>query len=127
MTVEQSSGHPVGKVRSAVAVILLSLITLGIYALYWEYSSFKELKAYSNEGIGGGLGLLFAILLGIVNAFMLPLEVGRLYSREGQPEPVTALTGFWVFLPLVGWIIWVVKTQGRMNDFWIAHGATGPA
>ena len=127
MTVEQSPGHPVGKVRPAVAVILLSLITLGIYALYWEYSSFKELKAYSNEGIGGGLGLLFAILLGIVNAFMLPLEVGRLYSREGQPEPVTALTGFWVFLPLVGWIIWVVKTQGRMNDFWIAHGATHPA
>ena len=127
MTVEQSPGHPVGKVRPAVAVILLSLITLGIYALYWEYSSFKELKAYSGEGIGGGLGLLFAILLGIVNAFMLPLEVGKLYSREGKPEPVTALTGFWVFLPFVGWIIWVVKTQGRLNDFWIAHGATTPA
>jgi hypothetical protein len=104
-------------------VILLSIITLGIYALYWEYASFKELKVYSGEGIGGGLGLLFAILLGIVNAFMLPLEVGRLYAREGQPEPVTALTGFWVFLPIVGGIIWVVKTQGRLNDFWLAHGA----
>ena len=104
-------------------MILLSIITLGIYALYWEYASFKELKVYSGEGIGGGLGLLFAILLGIVNAFMLPLEVGRLYAREGQPEPVTALTGFWVFLPIVGGIIWVVKTQGRLNDFWLAHGA----
>jgi len=111
-------------VRIPVAVILLSIITLGIYALYWEYSSFKELKAYSGEGIGGGLGLLFAILLGIVNAFMLPLEVGKLYAREGQPEPVTAVTGFWVFLPIVGGIIWVVKTQGRLNDFWVAHGAT---
>jgi hypothetical protein len=124
MTVAQSTGGPVGTVRTPVAVILLSIITLGIYALYWEYSSFKELKAYSGEGIGGGLGLLFAILLGIVNAFMLPLEVGKLYARKGQPEPVTAVTGFWVFLPIVGGIIWVVKTQGRLNDFWVAHGAT---
>jgi Domain of unknown function (DUF4234) len=123
MTVEQSTRGSVGNVRSPVAVILLSIITLGIYALYWEYSSFKELKRYSGEGIGGGLGLLFAILLGIVNAFMLPHEVGKLYAREGQPEPVSALTGFWVFLPIVGGIIWVVKTQGRLNDFWLAHGA----
>jgi len=111
----------VGTVRSPVAVILLSLITLGIYALYWQYSSFKELKEYSGEGIGGGLGLLFAFLLGIVNVFLLPAEVGHLYGREGQEEPVSGLTGFWVFLPLVGGIIWVVKVQGRLNAFWEAH------
>lgn len=126
MTVSPSPGRTVGKVRSSVAVILLSLITLGIYALYWQYESFKELKAYAGEGIGGGLGLLFAILVGIINAFMLPLEVGRLYGREGQPEPVSALTGFWVLLPFVGWIIWVVRTQGRLNDFWTAHAGTSP-
>jgi hypothetical protein len=122
MTIAHPPG-PVGHVRSPLAVILLSIITLGIYALYWQYSSFKELKEYSGEGIGGGLGLLFAILVGIVNAFMLPHEIGRLYSREGQSEPVSALTGFWVFLPIVGGIIWVVKTQGRLNDLWLARGA----
>ncbi len=90
---------------------------------YWEYASIKELKTYSGEGIGGGLGLLFAFLLSIVNAFLLPLEIGRLYGRDGQPEPVTGLTGFWVLLPLVGGIIWVFKVQGRLNDFWRAHGA----
>ena len=36
----------VGKIRSPVVVILLSLVTLGIYALYWQYASFKEMKAY---------------------------------------------------------------------------------
>ena len=122
MTVDQVPRGPVGQVRSPVAVILLSVITLGIYALYWEYSSFKELKAFAGEGIGGGVGLLFAILLGIVNAFLLPHEVGRLYARDGRAEPVTALTGFWVLLPIVGGIIWVVKSQGRLNDFWLAHG-----
>jgi hypothetical protein len=114
----------VGKIRNPLAVILLSIITLGIYGLYWEYSSFKELKDYSGEGIGGGLGLLFAILLGIVNAFVLPHEVGRLYSKTGAAPPVTAMTGFWVILPIVGGIIWVFKTQGRLNDYWAAQGAT---
>ena len=115
--VAQATGAP-GHVRNPVAVILLSIITIGIYALYWEYASFKELKEYSREGIGGWLGLLFAILLSIVNAFLLPLEVGRLYTRTGRPAPVSALTGFWVLIPIVGGIIWVVKVQGRLNDYW---------
>lgn len=115
--VAPATGTP-GHVRNPVAVILLSIITIGIYALYWEYASFKELKEYSREGIGGWLGLLFAILLGIVNAFVLPLEVGRLYTRTGRPAPVSARTGFWVLIPIVGGIIWVVKVQGRLNDYW---------
>lgn len=116
----------VGKVRNSVVVILLSIITLGIYALYWQYASFKEFRAYSGEGIGGGLGLLFAFLLGIVNVFLLPSEVGHLYGREGRQQPVSGLTGFWVFLPLIGGIIWLVKTQGRLNQFWQSHGAVAP-
>ncbi len=62
--------------------------------------------------------MLFAFLLSIVNAFMLPHEIGSLYARAGRAEPVTGLTGFWVILPIVGGIIWVFKTQGRLNDFW---------
>ncbi len=114
----------VGKLRSPVTVILLSIITLGIYSLYWQYASFKEIKDHAGEGIGGGLGLVFAILLGIVNVFLLPHEVGRLFLRAGRPEPVSALTGFWVLIPIIGGIIWVVKTQGRLNEYWEERGAT---
>ena len=113
----------VGKIRSPVVVILLSLVTTGIYGLYWQYATFKEMKAYAGEGIGGGLGLLFAFLLGIVNVFLMPHEVGNLYVREGKEAPVSALTGFWVLIPIVGGIIWVVKVQGRLNEVWEEHGA----
>jgi Domain of unknown function (DUF4234) len=113
----------VGKLRTPLAVILLSIITLGIYGLYWQYATFKEMKEYSGEGIGGGVGLVFAILLGIVNIFLMPAEVGGLYGREGQEKPVSGLTGFWILLPFVGWIVWVVKTQGHLNHYWEAHGA----
>lgn len=116
-----TTGTP-GRIRSPWAVVGLSIITLGIYALYWQYATFKELRAYSGAGIGGGLGLLFAILLGIVNVFLMPAEVGELYASDGRPAPVSWLTGFWVLIPFVGWVIWVVRTQGRLDDFWRDHG-----
>jgi hypothetical protein len=116
----------IGKERSPVTVILLTLVTLGIYGLYWQYASFKELKDYSGEGVGGGVGLILAIFIGIVNAFLLPSEVGNLFKREAQEPPVSGLTGFWVLIPLLGFIIWVVKIQGRLNEFWTAHEGAAP-
>jgi len=106
-----------------LTVILLTIITLGIYGLYWQYCAFKDLKVYSGEGIGGGLGLVLAIFIGIVNIFLMPMEIGNIYKREGKEEPVSALTGLWVLIPLVGWFIWIVKVQGRLNELWTAAGA----
>jgi len=121
--VPDQTGKVVGKARNPWIVIILSIITIGIYALYWQFATFKEMKDYSARGIGGGLGLLFAILVGIVNIFLMPSEVGNLYAADGKEKPVTGLTGFWALIPIVGGIIWVVKTQGRLNDYWVAHGA----
>ena len=118
------AGGKIGSVRNSGAVILLTIITLGIYGLYWQYSVFKDLKEYSGEGIGGGIALLFAFLIGIVNIFLLPSEIGGMYSRDGQEPPVTGVTGCWIFLPLVGWFIWLVKVQSRMNEFWESHSAS---
>jgi hypothetical protein len=118
------ASRPLGKIRNSVTVILLTIVTIGIYGLVWQYKTFQEMKDYSGQGIGGGIGLLLAIVFSIANVFIMPNEVGNLYAAEGQPKPVSAVTGFWVFIPLAGYIIWVVKTQGALNRFWAAHGAT---
>ena len=115
--------RPVGKVRSVLVIILLSIVTLGIYALAWQYLTFREMKDYSGAGVGGGLGLFFAIILAFVNWFLMPSEVGNLYALDGHDRPVSGLTGFWLLLPLIGGIIWLVKTQHALNRYWIAHGA----
>jgi hypothetical protein len=117
----------VGMFRSPVTVILLSLVTCGIYFLYWTYKVFQEMKDYSGEGVGGVVGLVIGILISIVNVFLIPSEVGKMYERSGQESPVHGTTGFWTLIPLVGFIIWVVKVQGALNDYWEARGAVRPA
>jgi len=117
-----SSGH-VGQVRNPAAVIIFSIITLGIYTLYWYYVVFDDLKQRTNNGVGGLVGLILGLCLSIVNVFLLPSEIGNMYAQEGLEKPVTGLTGFWVLIPLVGFIIWFVKVQNAMNRRWEASGA----
>jgi hypothetical protein len=72
---------------------------------------------------GGPIGLVIGILIGIVNAFLIPSEVGNIFAKAGQPKPVSGPTGFWTFIPLIGLIIWVIKVQNALNDRWETAGA----
>jgi hypothetical protein len=110
--------RPVGVHRNVGVVIILSIVTIGIYSIYWQYRSFKEMKAFSGNGVGGAVGLVLAIFVGIVNLFLLPAEVGNLYAGGGQRRPISGLTGFWVLIPLAGGFIWLIKVQSNLNRFW---------
>jgi hypothetical protein len=114
-----------GKQRNPLAVIGLSIITLGIYGLVWLYKTYQEMKDWSGEGVGGAVGLILGIIpfVSIATLFVLPSEVKNLYEREGREAPVTAATGCWVLLPFVGGLVWLFKVQGALSDFWRSKGA----
>jgi hypothetical protein len=114
----------VGQQRKPLTVILLTLVTCGIYGLWWYFRNFDDMKDYSGEGVGGLLGLLLAIFCGIVAVFLLPAEIGNLYERDGKDKPISALTAFWNLIPIVGWFIYIYKVQGHLNDFWASKGGT---
>ena len=116
----------IGKQRSTGTCILLAIVTLSIYAFVWTYSTAKEMKDHSGTGLGGGLALLIYILVSPVTFFLHPNEVAGLYKRAGQPEPVSALTGLWILLPIAGPIVWFVKVNGALNTYW-ANAAPRPA
>jgi len=101
-------------------VILLMLITLGIYALYWIFITFAELRAHRGTGVSGIVGLLLALVP--VSIFLLPSYIGNMYADAGRPKPMTGLTGLWALVPLVGSLIWVIKVQGALNRYWGAAG-----
>ena len=114
---------PVGKIRNPWAVIIFSIITIGIYTLYWTYQVFRELKEHTGQGVGPVIALIIEILINVVNLFLLPSEIGNMYAAEGQEKPVSGVAGFWNLIPLVGTIIWFIKVQGTLNRHRESHGA----
>lgn len=104
--------------RSPAAVIIFSIITLGIYALYWYYQVGREMREYNGSGLGPVLNLILAIFLTVVLLFTVPNDVRATYEKAGREPSISALTAFWNLIPLVGWIIWVVKVQGHLNRLW---------
>jgi hypothetical protein len=115
----------VGTIRSTGTCILLTIVTLGIYTWFWYFKTHDEMKQHSGTGLGGAVALILAIFVGIVMPFLTSHEVGGLYERRGQATPVSAATGLWILLPLVGSIVWFVKTNGALNDYWRSVGAQG--
>jgi hypothetical protein len=116
---------PIGRPRGVAFVIVLSIVTFGIYHLYWVYKSFDEMQRHTRQGIGGVLALVIAILLGIVIWFVMPSEVGRMYRDDGRVGPMTGWTGLWVLLPIVGWFVWVIKIQRALNAYWESKAVAG--
>lgn len=127
-TAMMPASGPVGQVRSTGTCILLTIVTLGIYTWVWYFKTHEEMKRHTGEGLGGGVALILAIFISIVMPFLTPNEVGRLYERRGQQPPVTAVTGLWFLLLgwffLVGAIVWFVKVNGALNDYWRSVGAS---
>ncbi len=121
--------RPLGQPRGVGFGILMTIVTIGIYGYYWSYKTFEELKNYRNgQGIGGALGLILMFVGGsIAIPFIAGSEVGNLFAEDGREKPVTGLTGLWILLPILGAIIWFVKLQGNLNDFWHSKGAGGAA
>jgi hypothetical protein len=121
--------RPLGQPRGVGFGILMTIVTIGIYGYYWSYKTFEELKNYRNgQGIGGALGLILMFVGGsIAIPFIAGSEVGNLFAEDGREKPVTGLTGLWILLPILGAIIWFVKVQGNLNDFWHSKGAGGAA
>lgn len=114
---------PLGKPEKIGMQILLSLVTFGLYGIYWAYKSHEEVKQHSGEGIGGAIGALIYCVAGIVTLFLLPLEIKKMYERDGRQSPVGAATAFWI---LLFGIPWYVKCQRALNDYWISKGVPAP-
>ena len=115
---------PVGRTRSIGLSILWAVLTFGIYTFVWTYKTHEEIKRYSGNGIGGVLGLVVYLLVSPVTFFVVPSEVRYMYEDvDGGKSPVRGIHGLWFLLPLIGSIIWFVKVQGALNDYWVSKGA----
>ncbi len=113
-----------GKPRSVWLVLLLTIVTFGIWTLVWSYQNGDEIKRYAGTGLGGVAYLFITLLLSPVTMFLLANEVEQLYRREGRQPPITTIWGLWFLLPIIGNLVWYFRIQRSINDYWAAHGST---
>lgn len=118
------SAGPLGRPEKIGVQILLAIVTFGIYGIYWAYKCHEEIKNHTGDGIGGAVGAVVYFLAGIVTLFLLPIEIEKMYKRDGRESPVSATTAFWI---LLFGIPWYVKCQQALNEYWIAKGAPPPS
>ncbi len=114
---------PIGQQRKPWKVVVFTLITLGIYGAWWTYRNHEDVKQHIGEGVGGVLGLVIYLVAGIVTVFLLPIEIKKMYERDGRESPVSAKTAAWV---LLFGIPWYVKVQRGLNEYWGSKGAPAP-
>jgi hypothetical protein len=118
--------HPVsigGAYYSIGLTILLMIVTLGIWGFFWTYRTNEDLKKYNGDGLGGVLGVVLYLLLSIILMFTIPNEIKNMYQRAGRQSPISAVWGLWFLLPIIGNIVWYVKVQRSLNDFWLSAGS----
>jgi hypothetical protein len=75
-----SATRPLGKPRGVAFALIMSIVTLGIYFLYWTYVNFQEIKRWRGQGVNGVVGLLLSLIP--VSIFLLPSYVGRMYKED---------------------------------------------
>ncbi|MEA2461271.1 MAG: hypothetical protein QOH90_1448 [Actinomycetota bacterium] len=112
-----------GHRRNIGAQILISIVTLGFYGIYWAYISHDEIKRHTSDGVGGVIGAVIYAFAGFITWFLLPIEIQRMYERDGRESPVSAVTAFWILLFAIPWY---VKCQKAMNEYWESKGAPAP-
>jgi hypothetical protein len=120
----QNTG-PLVQPRGIGFAILMTIVTLGIYSLYWVFKTQDEVKNHSGQGVGGVLGLVIYIVVSVVTWFLIPSEVGKMFTRDGRPAPFTGWTGLWLLLPIIGAFVWFIKIQGALNRYWESKASAG--
>jgi hypothetical protein len=120
------------KIRSVVWVIVLSLITIGIYAIFWWYFIHRELRDYGRAkgttelGTSPGTSVL-AVTLG---ALIIVPALVSIYNGFKRVQAAQRLTGL---DPLNGWIGLILflvfapaligYMQSALNPVWQAQEA----
>ena len=107
--------------RSIPVCIILSIITCGIYALYWLYCVVTDLNAASGETgdtSGGGVVLLGIVTCGIYTIYWYYKAAGkvnRIREMNGMPQD-SSLSILYLILALFGFgIVSMALIQDELN------------
>ncbi len=111
--------------RSPVAVLLLSLVTCGIYSLYLIYQISKEVREFRGDNsIDPGLELLLSLITCGIYQLYWYYKYGKFVYDMEQRVGVTGVTDMSVILlllPIFGFgVVSMLLLQTELNRVWDA-------
>lgn len=120
----------IGKTRSPIVVILLSIVTCGIYMFVWAYSVANDInKVVGKEQISPVLFLVSFFIPYLPLYGYYQLDQG--FVKVSQSENLQYESKFilWLVLMLVGlgYLIACFQTQETLNKIWENRGGGAPA
>jgi cbb3-type cytochrome oxidase subunit 3 len=116
----------VGKTRNPWGVFLLSIITLGIYGLWWYYTINREVRDYDRSiEVEPGLSVLaqFVPIVNFVSIFRSGERINTAQRSAGSTAQCSPLVGFLLVFVLGTWIVYY---QSQINKVWDMHGNPEP-
>ena len=115
MIAQASTPGPLGQPRGIGFAILQTIVTLGIYTLYWVFKTQDEVKEHSGIGVGGVVGardLHRPLARHVVPGSLRSREEHRVQGRR-PPGAVHGLDRLWFLLPILGAFVWFFKVRVR--------------
>lgn len=115
------------KIRKPGVVILLSIVTIGIYWLYWYYSINKEIQDHVGERIkfSPGMALLsqFIPIANFVSHYNTAQRIQTMKNICTDPDSISpgAAVLFSIFLPFG---IYTYMLQSGLNSHWHHHSSS---
>ena len=100
------------KNRNPLLVIVFSLVTLGIYALYWLYQTKGELDELTGEKSSGIIWLI-TLFIPVYNIYLLWQYLGQVEKASKGAQGKVLLFILWVvFFPATQYLV-----QTELNKF----------
>ena len=118
----------IGVTRSPITVILLSLVTCGIYSFYLYYTMMNDLnKALNKEVLKPGLYLLLSIFCcPVIFLILYKLDLGLVELSQNEGTPYKSNFMLWIILTFVtgigGYMALYNLTEG-FNAVWAKRSA----
>ena len=105
--------------RNIPLAIIFSIITCGIYLLYWLYKISEETRAMTGNADSGSPGLdvvLEIVTCGVYGFFVVYQSAKRIYQYETQEGLAASDDSVMLtVLAIFGWIIALAILQSKLN------------
>lgn len=112
------SGAPLGKVRNPWGAWGLSLVTCGIYYVYWWYKVNEEAAAYDRSIEVNPTMSALALFVPICNIVSIVRTGDRIKSAQTNGGVLARCSGWLGLLLAILFSLHIVYYQTALNDLW---------